>query len=296
MSWRVSAVSLVSYDYRYLLGSISSYLTFVDELILGVDSQGLSWSGGRVEIPPAFFQELRRLDETGAKIRLVSRPFYAASRTPMENDVAERNALSLEARPENWIVSVDADEYLLNAAQFFRFLASVEHDDVDVYASWITSFKDLGDALLVIAAQSDGLLERFPIATRRRGGFVASRRTENKELLSPGVALHYSWGRGEKELHQKLLNWTHSHDFDVEAYFRFWRGVNARNYSTVHRFHPIWPELWSRLVKVEKNDMANWDLWDLGYQPTRSVVRATRRLYRRVRARVRGAAARSEAQ
>ena len=286
MSQRVSAISLVSYDYRYLLSSIPRYLDFVDEVILGMDSQGLTWSGGRVDIPKSFFGELRRLDETGSKIRLVSRPFYSPSRTPMENDIAERNALSLEARQGSWIVSIDADEDLLNPGDFFRFLASVERE-VDVYASWITSFKDLGDMLLVVAAQSDGLLERFPIATRRRGGFVASRRTEANSILSPGVALHYSWGRGEQELHQKLVNWTHTRDFDVEKYFLFWQGVSGRNYSTVHHFHPIWPEMWSRLVKVRKSDVDNWDLWDLGYRRKRSVVRAGRRLYRRIRRRVR---------
>ncbi len=296
MSHRVSAITLVSYDYRFLLGSIPRYLRFVDEVILGIDSQGLSWSGRPVDIPQSFFEELRRLDETGSKIRLVSRPFYSASRTPMENDVAERNALSCEARQDNWIVSVDADEYLLNAGELFRFLARVEEPDVDVYASWITSFKDVGDALLVVAAQPDGLLERFPIATQRRGGFVASRRTETKAVLSPGVALHYSWGREESELHQKLLNWTHTQDFDVEKYFQFWKGVNAENYSMVRHFHPIWPEMWSRLVKVEKSDLENWDLWDLGYNPRRSVVRAGRRLYRRIRGRGRETQTTSETQ
>lgn len=285
MSKHVSAITLASYDYRYLFSSIPRYLDFVDEVIVGVDSQGLTWSGGRVDIPRSFFEELRRLDETGSKIRVVSRPFYSTSHTPMENDIAERNALSLETRHDSWIVSIDADELLLNPGDFFRFLARVENE-VDVYASWITSFKDLGDALLVIAAQSDGLLERFPIATLRRGGFVASRRTETNSILSPGVALHYSWGRGERELQEKLLNWTHTRDFDVDTYFRFWQGVTAANYSAVRQFHPIWPELWSRLVKVSKGDLENWDLWDLGYRPKRSLVRVGRRLWRRIRRRV----------
>ncbi len=287
MSRRVSAISLLSYDYRYLFTTIPRYLDFVDELILGVDSQGLTWSGGRVDIPPSFFVALRKLDTTGSKIRVVSRPFYSASRTPMENDVAERNALSFEAQKDTWLVSIDADEYLLNPRDFFRFLARLGTDhEVDVDASWITSFKDLGDALLVVAAQPNGLLETFPIATRRRGGFIVSRRTGGPAILSPGVALHHSWGREDAELLQKLLNWSHTRDFDVRKYFGFWQEVDEGNYSSLRHFHPIWPEMWSRLVKVKKGDLENWDLWDLGYEAKASVVRSVRRLCRAIRRRI----------
>jgi len=280
----MSAISLVSYDYRFLLTTIPKYLPFVDELLLGVDGEGLTWSGQRFEIPPSFFEELRQLDERPAKIRVIARPFYSAARSPMENDTAERNALSLEARPGNWLVSIDADECLLNPKAFFGFLGRLDKGaDVDVDASWISSFKDLGESLLVVAAHANGGLERFPIATMRRGAFVTSRRTAAKAILSPGVALHYSWGRTAEELLQKLRNWSHTRDFDVEKFFEFWQGVNKTNYSAVRRFHPIWPEMWSRLVRVEKEDLENWDLWDLGQKGGSRLGRMARRLWRRRR-------------
>lgn len=280
----MSVLSLVSYDYRFLLSTISRYLSHVDEVVLGIDSEGLTWSGEPFAIPGSFFDQLRRLDQRPPKIRLASQPFYSASRSPMENDVAERNALSLEVQEGNWIVSIDADEYLVNPSEFFGFLRQGETDgDVCVEGQWITVFKDLGGWLLVVAAGPDGLLERFPIATLQRGAFRQSRWTEARPVLSPCVALHYSWGRQEEDLRQKLLNWSHSQDFDVRSYFEFWRGINETNYATIRNFHPIWPTMWSRLVLVEKADLENWDLWDLEHNAGPSVVRAARRVWRQSR-------------
>jgi hypothetical protein len=276
-----SAVSLVSYDYRFLLTTIPRYLPYVDEVILGVDADGLTWSGERFEIPTSFFEELRQLDGASNRIRLVARSFYSPSRSPMENDVAERNALSFEVTEGNWIVSIDADEQLLNPDEFFRFLGRQRGDDVSVEASWITVFKDLGDSLLLVAAQADGSLEHFPIATRQRGAFVAARRTDAPTILSPAIALHYSWGREKEELLQKLLNWSHSRDFDVRKYFDFWLSVNEQNYSAIRHFHPLSPDTWSRLTRVKKVDLENWERWDLGQKGASTLLRWARRAWRK---------------
>jgi hypothetical protein len=277
----VSAVSLVSYDYRFLLMTLPRYLPYVDEVILGVDADGLTWSGERFDIPASFFDRIRRLDGASNRIRLVSRSFYSSSRSPMENDVAERNALSSEVKDGNWIVSVDADEYLLNPEDLFTFLGRHRQEGVSVDASWITVFKDLGDSLLVVAAQADGSLEHFPIATRKRGAFVVARRTDTPTILSPALALHYSWGREREELLQKLLNWSHTRDFDVRKYFDFWLGVNEHNYVTIRQFHPLSPETWSRLIKVKKVDLENGHLGDLGQHGSWSILPRARRAWRK---------------
>jgi len=266
---RISGVTLVSYDYRFLLTTIPRYLPWVDELLVGVDRDRLTWSGETFAVPETFFDDLMRLDESPPKIRIVSRSFYSPTRSPMENDVAERNALSLEVPEGNWIVSIDADEYLLNPDQFFHYLRNCPAEEsACLEGRWITVFKDLGDSMLVIAAKPDGSLERFPIATRQRGSFVTSRRTNGPAVPSPAIALHYSWGRQPEELLQKLLNWSHTRDFDVRKYFDFWRTVDEKNYSTFRDFHPIWPDTWSKLVRVSKQDLDSWESWKL-YQEVR---------------------------
>ena len=199
----------------------------------------------------------------------------------MENEVAERNALSFETREQNWIVSIDSDELLLKPRKFFRFLRRHPWtEEVCIEARWISAFKDVGKSLLVVAAGADGTLERFPIATRHRGAFVTGRRTGARSVLSPGVALHYSWARREDEVLQKLENWSHSRDFDVHKYFEFWRSVGADNYQEVRDFHPIWPKLWSRLVLVDKAHAERIDVRALGCDSGPSAIGMVRRLWR----------------
>jgi len=271
----------MSYDYRLLLATIPRYLHFVDEVLLGVDSEGLTWSGERFDIPASFFAELRLIDENPSKIRLVSQPFYLASRSPMENEVIERNVLSKEARHDNWLVSFDADEVLLNPEEFFGFIQRVKRRarDVDVDVRLITVFKDLGGAVLIVAAQEDGALEQCPVGTRKRDAFAVGRRTGAESVLSPGLVLHYAWARSEEDLLLKLRNWGHSRDFDAQKYFEFWRGVTEENYRSLREFHPIWPRLWPRLVMVDKRNLDDLDLRALRCHEGSAAGMAVRRVW-----------------
>jgi hypothetical protein len=40
-----SAISLISYDASYLPKSIASYYDYVDEIVLGLDKDRITWSG-----------------------------------------------------------------------------------------------------------------------------------------------------------------------------------------------------------------------------------------------------------
>lgn len=119
--------------------------------------------------------------------------------------------MSLHARPGNWIVQIDADEILLNAEEFRRWLTFVEGRAQDVGATWLTVFKTFGRRALVI----DPPQEVTPIATIYAGHYTAARETGRKFAISPLRLLHYSWGRTPDELRQKLRNWSHSQDFDT---------------------------------------------------------------------------------
>jgi hypothetical protein len=273
----VSLLSLISYDHDLLLDLLPRLLPFVDEVLLGLDRDRLSWAGRPIGIPDAFFDALRRLD--GAeKIRIVERPFYAPGRTPMELDTAERNALAAEATPGSWLVSVDADERLLDPEGFFRWLATAPPDRC-VMASWITVYKDLGDAALVVTARADGGLEQFPLATRG-GPFTSARYTAQPKIDGPAVALHFSWSRSEAALRTKLENWSHRADFDLERALAAWRALDGDSYAGWRDFHPIWPGLWPGLQKVAAGDLDQLRPGDLRRAP--AVARPARAGLRRV--------------
>jgi hypothetical protein len=59
----------------------------------------------------------------------------------MNNDTWERNLLSKRAKPGNWIIQIDSDEYLLNAAEFADWMRTAPENHC-IRASWITVFKE----------------------------------------------------------------------------------------------------------------------------------------------------------
>ena len=42
-----SVISLISYDAEYLPDSIKSYYDYVDEIVLGLDEDRITWSGNK---------------------------------------------------------------------------------------------------------------------------------------------------------------------------------------------------------------------------------------------------------
>ena len=58
-----SAISLISYDAVYLPNSIKSYYKYVDEIILGLDKDRISWSGHKFSFDEnKLWVELKKID------------------------------------------------------------------------------------------------------------------------------------------------------------------------------------------------------------------------------------------
>ena len=112
-----SVISLVSYDAEYLPASISSYYPYVDEIILGLDKDRISWSGNKFTFDEGkLWKELKAID-TENKISLIEDNFHQ-SKVAIENDNYERNFLKNHCT-HDWIFSIDADEELIDAKKFF---------------------------------------------------------------------------------------------------------------------------------------------------------------------------------
>ena len=112
-----SAISLISYDASYLPKSIASYYDYVDEIVLGLDKDRITWSGNKFTFnADLLFAQLTELD-TENKISIIEEDFHQA-KVAIENDNYERNFLKAQCM-HDWIFSFDADEQLLNAKEFF---------------------------------------------------------------------------------------------------------------------------------------------------------------------------------
>ncbi len=249
---KFSVITLLSFDYAYLPSSIKSYYDFADEIIIGLDKNQISWRGNKFLIPDNFFKTLKEIDPLN-KIKIAREDFYKYEDKPMQNQVFERNFLADVAKKDNWTVQIDADEIMLNPKTFFSFLEDKNPEKYSISASWISLFKELENSYLVVFERKRPKFESFPIATKARGAHVYGRVTEQEILFSPLVCLHFSWAKDKESIRQKLSNFGHAFDFDTDKYFKLWENASEKNYKKYKNFHPLTPNMWPRLAKIEKN-------------------------------------------
>jgi hypothetical protein len=244
----LSFITPLAYDYRMAFAAIRSYYAVADEIILGLDRDRVSWNGKPFALDGGELREgLRSLDTEG-KIRLVEGDFHAQG-SATANDTHERNALSMECRPGNWLVQIDSDELLQNPAQFRDWLLRRSWHWL-VLGRWTVVFKRFGDDYLVVDKHDAWI----SVASRLRGAFTGCRDTKELKRRSPLHLLHFSWGRSEEELLQKLQSWTHARDFDTAKFFELWKSVDLENYGGLRDFHPLDGPDWPSLRLIRKGD------------------------------------------
>ena len=245
METKLSIITLLSYDYSYLENCIRSYYDIADEIILGLDENRVSWSGKAFAFDASFVRSVIDKVDKDKKIKVVEGDFFKF-KEPIQNDTYERNYLSQHCKDGNWIVSIDVDERLLNAGEFYNWLQELDpRSDIrnyDIGARWIQIFKVIeGKKILV------NQYEPTTVGTFKKGNFTCARLSPQSSVMSPLILEHFSWGRTRDELCQKLSNWGHTNDFDVQSYLELWDSVNLQNYSNFKNIHPLdkvsWPEL-----------------------------------------------------
>jgi hypothetical protein len=242
-SVKISVCCPVAYDYRYLYDSIRSYYSICDEILLGLDQYQLTWAKRAFAIDRKEFDTKLLTVDPERKIRIIEDNFHGLDK-PMDNENNERNVLLSHCKPDNLIVQIDVDEYCINPQDFKTWVdQGMCISGYCAYAKWATVFKVIDDTALVIAPS----VETVPLANPDRLPYTAARSTGQPGNLSPLWLLHYSWGRTLPELQEKLANWGHANDFDINAYIKFWMSVNLHNYKYMKDFHPLngtsWPAL-----------------------------------------------------
>ena len=256
-----SVITLASYDAKYLPDSIKSYYEYVDQIIIGLDEDRITFSNKPFTFDEDKLWEQLRAIDVDNKIEIVESNFHASA-IPIENDNFERNYLKAQCE-NDWIFSFDADEVLINPKDFFlNYLPLVEryYKKVDLLFTWFHPFKEFEKDYLVIA-NNDGSFTRSDqrdFATHKDNTFVFGAWTENKRvLLTPLAIMHWSFCRPEKELHQKLYNFGHSDKTDQDPFFHNWKACTLENYTGLRNFKTsgFGNNQWERLVKVPKDQL-----------------------------------------
>jgi hypothetical protein len=255
----ISVISLISYDAHYLRSSIAKYYNYVDEIVLGLDESRITWSGNSFKFDEAaLWAELQKIDTEG-KISVIEGNFHK-SPIAIENDNFERNYLKSHCNNE-WILSIDADEQLLNAKDFFNVycpIASRYSSKVDICMTWATPYKIIGDTVLVIANEDNSpfLGENQSVLTHKNNTFTYARWSNisasgANRLQSPLLALHWSLCRTKADLHEKIHNIGHSDLVESDPFYKIWDQVTMENYTQLHNFKTSglggaqWPKLYA---------------------------------------------------
>jgi hypothetical protein len=263
-----SAISLISYDAHYLPQSISKYYDYVDEIVLGLDKDRISWSGNTFSFNESkLWSDLATIDGDN-KISIIEADFHQ-SRIAIENDNYERNYLKAQCT-NDWIISIDADENLLNAKDFFyNYCPIVERyaNRADICMTWAMPYKSIGDEILVIANTDNSPFfgENQAVMTHKNNTYVYARWSNisaagANRLLSPLVAIHWSLCRPKEELHQKIHNIGHSDLVEKDPFYKIWSEVTLDNYQELNNFKTsgLGGAQWPKLHKIKTDQIEEY--------------------------------------
>lgn len=241
---------LVSYDYKYLENSLLRVYPYADYIAIAVDKERKTWNGETFDIPISFFEWIKEID-TKNKIHIYEDIFSVSELTPMECETRERNMLAQFMGSGGWHVQVDSDEYFFDFGGFCNYLRSLDiNRKVNIFGRWITIFKQNGNDFFLVKTN-----ETFPVATNTPQYIYARMTDKNNNLYTDYQVLHQSWARDDDEILQKLRNWGHKNDFDIESYYNFWKNIDKCTYRYARSFHPLDPWLWPSLEYFEATNI-----------------------------------------
>lgn len=263
-----SVISLISYDAEYLPKSIEKYYEYVDEIVLGLDKNRVTWAGNSFSFDETKLWKDLSVIDGDSKISVIEDNFHKSD-VAIKNDNYERNFLKEECQ-HDIIISVDADEYLLNAKAFFEdYLPIVTPylKDNDICFTWVTPYKEIGDTTLVIANEDNSALieETQGFVTHKNATFTYARWTDRSQgianrLLSPLMVLHYSLCRNQESLHEKINNTGHSDLIGHDPFYDIWSQVTMENFQELRNFKTsgLGGAQWPKLVPVKTENLEKY--------------------------------------
>ena len=265
---KTSAISLISYDAKYLPESISRYYNHVDEIVLGLDEDRITWNNNPFSFDEGeLWSALQQMD-TENKISVIESNFHM-SKVAIENDNYERNFLKNHCT-NPWIISIDADEYLVNSNDFFNNYCPIADryaKKVDYCMTWATPYKRIGDTVLVIANEDNSPYfgENQAVLTHKNNTFTYARWTNlsaagSNRIISPLLAVHWSLCRDETDLKEKIHNIGHADLVDKDPFYSIWKQVTLDNYHELRNFRTsgLGGAQWPKLHAVDIKDLESY--------------------------------------
>lgn len=246
----------VAYDWEFLKFSLPLIYKEADEICLAIDKDRISWAGNKFEFDEEAFRAMVASIDVDKKIKLFEDDFHLPHLMPMQNEVRQRMMMAnFLGSSDGWHLQLDSDEYFLNFSGFVQYLNKLKpRRAINVCCPWITLYKRIDEGFLMVNPMEFNKIEFIPIATNRPH-YEYGRRNGSFNHLTDFAILHQSWARSSEEVWQKLNNWGHRFDSDINAHFDLWNKVDHKNYTTYKNFNQSNPENWPSLdlLPLEKN-------------------------------------------
>jgi hypothetical protein len=250
---------LISYDWGLLKNALPNIYNDADIIYLALDKKRLTWSGNLFDFDEIAFKQLIKDIDINHKIIIYEDDFYQQNRTSMQCEVRERNLLAQQMGENGWHIQLDVDEYFIDFKGFTDYIKKINPNPqatqkaINICVGWINLFKKTQNHYLCIENNSNNL-ESIQVATNVPI-YENGRRNGNFNHYSSFFMIHDTWARTEQEVWQKISNWGHKTDFDIQKYFEFWKNLDENNYEEVKNFHPIQPNVWQKLTLVNANNI-----------------------------------------
>ncbi|HXD98240.1 MAG TPA: hypothetical protein VN646_16950 [Candidatus Acidoferrum sp.] len=261
-----SFVWLLAYDWKQGCEAIARLWSYGEEHIVGWDAGGVTWGGGHYT-PIIYSDVMHALHAAGAdtadiaaRVRVVLADFHRPGVHVADLETAERNALSWLAKPNNKIITLDADEEPVNFEYFADWFKGWEMPTPLVYrGQQLPVYKVIGDVALVFQRPT-----WTPIAMGSRGIFCGPRAGE--QMLSTPLKL-INWflaGRSDEELRLKFAAMSYMEGNDPEALLELHHRTTLDNYGLVRGFSGTYNNV--GLVPISLADLraGRWEAAGIG--------------------------------
>jgi hypothetical protein len=245
---QIKVAFCVAYDWAFLQYSLPLVYKDSDQICLAIDKDRISWSGNKFEFDELGFRTLIDNIDIDKKIKIYEDDFHLADKSPMENEVRQRNLMAdFLGATDGWHLQLDSDEYFLNFHGFVQYLQKLRPSRLtNICCPWITLYKRIDEGFLMVNPVNFKQVEYIPIATNTPH-YEHGRRNGYFNHYTDFAILHQSWARSKEEVWQKLNNWGHRNDSDINAYFKLWEDVNIDNFKSYRNFNQVNPEIWPSL-------------------------------------------------
>jgi len=245
----------IAYDWYLLRHSLPLIYKEADRICLSVDAERYSWTGNPYSWDEEGFRDMIRSLDPDGKIEVLEEDYHLPDLSPMANEVRQRNKIAEHLGPGGWFIQLDTDEFFLNFRGFTDYLQTLKPSRaINVSCPWITLYKQTEEGFFYVDAERFDQIEFMQIATKWPA-YEYGRRNGNFNIYTDFAILHLSWARPEAEIWEKLNNWGHRNDFDIDLYFKQWKELSAENYQSYKNIHHLVPGAWPALGFIRAKDV-----------------------------------------